>query len=54
MTRIIIAALVSLGIVGSIATSASAHRPTPKPQPAAEQQFDAAKFWQQQSERSGQ
>lgn len=52
MTRTIIASLMALGIIGAIATTASAHRP--KPQAAAEQPFDAARFWQEQSDRSGQ
>ena len=51
MTRAIIAALLAVAAIGGIATSASAHRP--KPQPAAEQPFSPAEFWQQQQSRSG-
>ena len=52
MTRIIIAALVALGIVGGIAASASAHRP--KPQPVADQPFSPADFWEQQQRNTSQ
>ena len=51
MTRAIIAILLALGTISGIATSANAHRP--KPQPAAEQPFSPAQFWEQQQSRSG-
>lgn len=51
MTRTIIAALVALGLVGTIAAPAFAHRP--KPQAAAETPFPPKDFWDQQQRNSG-
>lgn len=53
MTRKLIASLIALGIVGGIATSASAHRPKPTPV-AAEKPFSGQTFWEEQQKNAGQ
>ena len=49
MTRKLIASLIALGIIGGIATSASAH--LPKPTPVASEPFKD--FWEQQQRAGG-
>ncbi len=50
MIKTIIVALVTLGLVGTIAAPAFAHRP--KPQPAAEKPFSGQDFWDQQQKQT--